>query len=116
MLIGVAAGQPVTSVSNVALAAVILPLASTVLSSVNVPLPLQLASAPVMGGTSFDDFMSALKTNFVWGVGDGEGVGLGRTVGDGDGAVAAPPQALRTSAPAASPANRRMGVTSLPCA
>ena len=73
MLILVSAGQPVTSVSNSALAAVMTPAASLVVVSVNVPLPEHVASGPVIGGTSFDGFRSAVKMNLSWGVGAGVG-------------------------------------------
>src|SRR6266850_6081039 len=107
MLILVSAGQPVTSVSNSALAAVMVPAASLVVVSVNVPLPAHVASGPAIGGTSFEGFRSAVKTNFSCGVGTGVGVGVGATVGDAVGATAAGPQALRTSIPDVSPARRK---------
>src|SRR6266508_4454937 len=111
MLIAVPAGQPVTSVSNNAFAAVMVPLASLVTFSVNVPLPAQVASALVMAGTSFEVLRSARNKNLFWGV--GVGVEVAATVGDGDGrAVVGLPQALRASTPAASPARRRIDTSS----
>src|SRR5206468_3695921 len=71
MLIAVLVGQPVMSVSNNALAAVMVPLASLVVVSVNVPLPEHEASGVVIGGTSFDGLRSAVKTNLSCGVWDG---------------------------------------------
>src|SRR5712691_6433987 len=112
MLIGVPAGQPVMSVSNNAFAAVMVPLASFVVVSVKVPLPEHDASALAIAGTSFVVLRSAVKTNLSCGVGAGVGVGVAATVGDAVGATAALPQALRTSAPAASPARRRIDTSS----
>src|SRR4051794_36958125 len=53
MLIGVPAGKPVRLTTKVAVAAVMLPAASLVVTNVIVDVPLPLASAPVMAGTSF---------------------------------------------------------------
>src|SRR5436309_7262313 len=107
MLIAVLVGQPVMSVSNNALAAVMVPLASLVVVSVNVPLPEHEASGVVIGGTSFDGLRSAVKTNLSCGVGAGVGVGVAATVGDAVGATAAGLQAPKTSTPALSPARRK---------
>src|SRR6267378_1421339 len=104
MLITVLAGQPVMATSNLAV----------VLVNVTVAVPAQLASASVIGGTSFADFSSALKV--FAGVGDGDGVGdaVGVGVGVGLGAAAVPPQAAMTIAAAAMPANTRI-CPILPC-
>src|SRR5919198_5108973 len=107
-MISVLVGQPVIVRSNCAVAAVIFPVVSFVVLSVNTPLPEHDASASAIAGTSLDDLRSALKTNFVCGVGDGESVGVGEA------ATGAPPQAARSSAVAARPANRRID-TSLAC-
>src|SRR5678815_1078263 len=106
MLILVSAGQPVTSVSNSALAPVMVPLASFVVFSVNVPLPEHVASGPVIGGTSFEGLRSARNTNLFTGV--GVGVDVAATVGVAVGSVVAgAAQALNTSTPAVSPVRRR---------
>src|SRR5438128_3733650 len=104
MLITVVAGQPVIETSNFALVPV----------NVTVALPLQVASASVIGGFSFEALSSAL--NVFAGVGDGDGDGDGDGVGDavrvgdglGLGAAAVPPHAAMTTAAAAMPANRRI--------
>src|SRR5438093_6948397 len=98
MLIAVVAGQPVMATSNLAV----------VLVKVTVAAPLQVASASVIGGTSFADFSSALKTFAT--VGDGLGVGLavGGAVGVGVETAAVPPQAATRIAAAAMPANTRI--------
>src|SRR6267143_4066844 len=64
MLMCVVEGQPLIVTSNFAVVAV----------NVTVALPLQVASAPVMGGTSFADLSSALKVFAGDGDGDGDGV------------------------------------------
>src|SRR5438034_1633886 len=102
----VPAGHAVTVSVNPAVAAVILPVPSLVVSRVNVPLPEHDASAFAIAGTSFVLFRSAVNENLSCGVGDGVGVGTG--VGVGDGAVAAPPQAPARIAVAARLASRRM--------
>src|SRR6185503_8350577 len=109
MLILVSAGQPVTSVSNNAVAPVMTPAASLVVVRVNVPLPAHVASAPAIGGTSFDVLRSAVKMYLSCGVGAGVGVAatVGWVVGDAVGATAAGPHALKMSAPVVSPARRR---------
>src|SRR5205809_7368606 len=104
MLITVVAGQPVIETSNFALVPV----------NVTVAVPLQVASASVIGGFSFEALSSAL--NVFAGVGDGDGDGDGDGVGDavrvgdglGLGAAAVPPHAAMTTAAAAMPANRRI--------
>src|SRR3989442_9586183 len=102
MLITVVAGQPVIETSNFALVPV----------NVTVALPLQVASASVIGGFSFEALSSAL--NVFAGVGDGDGDGDGAAdavrVGDGPGlgAAAVPPHAAMPTAAAAMPANRRI--------
>src|SRR5213593_897228 len=103
MLIAVVAGQPVMATSNLAV----------VLVKVTVAAPLQVASASVIGGTSFADFSSALKTFAT--VGDGLGVGLavGGAVGVGVETAAVPPQAATRIAAAAMPANTRIFKSSL---
>src|SRR5688500_15148834 len=108
MLILVSAGHPVMSVSNTALAAVIVPLASFVVFSVNVPLPVHDASGLVIGGTSFEGLRSAVNTNLVCGVGDG--LGVGDAVGDG--AAAGLLQALSSSTAAVTPESKRMDTSS----
>ncbi|OLC20598.1 MAG: hypothetical protein AUH33_03390 [Chloroflexi bacterium 13_1_40CM_68_21] len=98
------AGQPVIDTSNFALVPV----------NVTVAVPLQVASASVIGGFSFEALSSAL--NVFAGVGDGVGVGVGAVVGavvgarvgEGLGAAAVPPHAAITTAAAAMPANRRI--------
>src|SRR3982074_1906996 len=112
VLSAVPAGQPVTSVSNRALAAVTVPVASFVVFSVKVPLPEHDASALAMAGTSFDVLRSAVNTNLSCGVGDGTGVGAAVGVGVGDGAAAGLLQAVKSSAPAASPESRRIDTSS----
>src|SRR5260370_26639420 len=100
----VLAGQPVTVRLNPAVAAVILPVASFTVSSVNTPLPAQLASAFAIAGTSFVVLRSALNVNLSCGVGAGVGVGavvgavVGATVGDGAAAVPPPAAARRAVA------------------
>src|SRR5439155_5372134 len=96
MLITVLAGQPVMDTSNLAL----------VLVKVTVAVPLQLASASVIGGFSFDALRSALKTLATV----GSGLAVGEGVGLGVGAAAGPPQAAARIAAAAMPANRRMWI------
>jgi hypothetical protein len=100
MLIAVVAGQPVIVTSNL----------TDVGLNVTVAVPEQLASASVIGGTSFADFNSAL--NVLAGVGEGDGDGdavfVGDGLGDGLGAAAVPPQAAIRIAAAAMPAKRRM--------
>src|SRR5437588_2121273 len=73
----VVVGQPVMVRSNWPVAAVILPVESLVVFSVNVPLPVHEASASAIAGTSFEVLRSAVKTYFSCGVGAGVGVGLG---------------------------------------
>jgi hypothetical protein len=86
-----------------------------VLVNVTVAVPVQVASASVIGGFSFDAFRSALKV--LAGVGDGDGDGVGEAVaervGDGLGAAAVPPQAATRIAAAAMPTNARMFVPPL---
>src|SRR5258705_5249161 len=110
ILILVSAGQPVTSVSNSAFAAVMTPAASLVVVSVNVPLPAHVASGPVIGGTSFEGFRSAVKMNLSCGVGLGTGVGatVGWTGGDAGRGTAPGPQAPHPITPAGSPARKRI--------
>src|SRR6267378_2897224 len=64
MLIGVPAGNPVRLTANVAVEAMILPLASFVTSNVMVAVPVPEASAPTMGGTSLAGDNVALKTGW----------------------------------------------------
>src|SRR5688500_7356787 len=108
MLILVSAGQPATSVSNTALAAVMVPAASLVVFSVNGPFPAHDGSAFAIGGTSFDGLRSAVSTNLVCGVGDG----LGVVDGVGDGATAGLLQALSSRTAAVSPESKRMNTSS----
>src|SRR5256712_10450662 len=102
MLITVLAGQPVIATSNFALVPV----------NVTVAVPLQVASASVIGGFSFEALSSALKVLAGVGDGDGDGDGVGDAVRVGDGlglgAAAVPPHAAMTTAAAAMPANRRI--------
>src|SRR5438132_12118100 len=104
----VVVGQLLIVRSNWPVAAVILPVVSLVVFSVNVPLPVQDPSASVTAGTSFVVFRSAVKTNLSCGVGAGVAVGVG------DGAVAAPPHAATSMAAAARLRMRRID-TSLLC-
>jgi hypothetical protein len=82
--------------------------------SVTVAVPLQVASASVIGGFSFEALSSALKVFAGVGDGDGDGDGVGDAVGavvrvgEGLGAAAVPPHAAMTTAAAAMPANRRI--------
>src|SRR5438045_9297645 len=92
MLMTVLAGQPVMDTSNLAL----------VLVNVTMAVPLQVDSASVIGGFSFDAFRSALKT--LAAVGAGLGVGLGV------GAAAGLPQPAARLAAAALPAKRRVSI------
>src|SRR5438477_1107909 len=94
MLMTVVAGQPVIETSNFTL----------VVESVTVAVPLQLASASVIGGVSFDALSSALKV--FAGVGDGDGVG--EAVGVGVDTAAGPPQAATRIAATAMPASTRI--------
>src|SRR6185503_14964347 len=110
----VSAGQAVTVRLNPAVAAVILPVASFTVSRVKVPLPVQLASAFAIAGTSFVVFRSALDVYLSCGVGAGVGDAVGATVADGDGAAAVPPHAAARSAVAARLARSRID-TSLAC-
>src|SRR6267142_3060988 len=98
MLIAVAAGQPVMDTSNLAL----------VLVKVTVAVPLQVASASVIGGFSFAAFSSALNVLATVGTGVGASVGVGEAVGVGVDTAAVPPQAAIRIAVAANPANTRM--------
>src|SRR5439155_17262654 len=104
MLITVVAGQPVIETSNFALVPV----------NVTVAVPLQVASASVIGGFSFEALSSALNVfaGVGAGVGDGDGDGVGDAVRVDDGlglaAAAVPPHAAMTTAAAAMPANRRI--------
>src|SRR5581483_5684281 len=107
----VVVGQPLIVRSNWPVAAVILPVASFVVLSVNVPFPEHDASASAIAGTSFDVFRSAVNTYLSCGVGDGAGVAVGTVVGAVVGAVAAPPQAPRSTAVAARLARRRIGTS-----
>src|ERR1700687_6145777 len=65
----VVGGKPLSTISNFAVAAVILPVESWVVVIVTVVVPLPLASASVIGGFSFAGERSAVKTYTVWGVG-----------------------------------------------
>src|SRR5467141_394353 len=96
MLIAVVAGQPVIVTSNFTDAGF----------NVTVAVPAQVASASVIGGFSFADLRSALKTfaTVATGVGDGEAVG----VGVGVDTAAGPPQAAITIAAATIPAKARI--------
>src|SRR5512133_1881373 len=94
MLIAVVAGQPVMDTSNLAL----------VLVKVTVAVPVQVASASVIGGFSFEAFSSALNVLATVGT----GLGVGEAVGVGVDTAAVPPQAATRIAVAAMPANRRM--------
>src|SRR2546430_10892997 len=99
MLITVVAGQPAIVTSNF----------TDVGFKVTVAVPLQLASASAIAGTSFDDLSSALKTFATVGT----GVGVGEAVGVGvDTAAGSPPAAARIAA-AAMPANTRIFQSSL---
>src|SRR5213592_3551029 len=98
MLIAVVAGQPVMATSNLAV----------VLVKVTVAAPLQVASASVIGGVSFDAFRSALKTFATVGAGVGVGEAVGEGVGVGVDTAAVPPQAAIRIAVAAMPANTRI--------
>src|SRR6266446_9167250 len=103
MLIAVVAGQPLMTTSNFAVVAV----------NVTVAVPLQLASASVIGGVSFDAFRSALKTFATVGAGVGVGEAVGEAVGVGVETAAVPPQAAIRIAVAAMPANTR--ISDPPC-
>src|SRR5437762_5209122 len=94
MLIAVVAGQPVMDTSNLAL----------VLVKVTVAVPLQVDSASVMGGFSFEALRSALNVLATVGI----GVGVGEAVGVGVDTAAGPPQAAIRIAVAAMPANTRI--------
>src|SRR5260221_7515473 len=69
MMIIVVAGKPLRTISNFAVAAVILPVESFVVVSVTVVVPLPLASASAIAGFSFSGLRSAVKTKTVCGVG-----------------------------------------------
>src|ERR1700694_547166 len=94
MLIAVAAGHPVIDTSNFAL----------VLVKVTVAVPLQVASASVIAGFSFEAFRSALNVLATVGT----GLAVGDAVGVGVDTAAVPPQAATRMAVAALPANTRM--------
>src|SRR6267378_643046 len=96
MLIAVVDGHPLMTTSNFAVVAV----------NVTVALPVQVASGPVIGGTSFEDLSSALKTFET--VGDGDGVGEAVGVGVGVETAAGELQAAIAMAAAAMPANTRI--------
>jgi hypothetical protein len=96
MLIAVLDGQPLIVTSNFAVVDV----------NVTVALPVHVASAPAIGGTSFVDLSSALKV--LAGVGVGVGLAVGEAVGVGVDTAAVPPQAAIRIAAAAMPANTRM--------
>src|SRR5437667_11642573 len=64
MLIGVPAGNPLRLTTNVAVEVVMLPAASFVTSNVIVAVPVPLASAPTMGGTSLAGDSAAVKTGW----------------------------------------------------
>src|SRR2546428_10944835 len=97
MLIAVVAGHPVIVTSNF----------TDVGFKVTVALPVQVASASVIGGTSFADFSSALKTFATVGTGVGVGEAVGGAVGVGGDTAAVPPQAAVRIALAALPADTR---------
>src|SRR6266576_5233573 len=99
MLIAVVVGQPVMDTSNLAL----------VLVKVTVAVPLQVASASVIGGFSFAALSSALNVLATVGI----GVGVGEAVGVGVDTAAGPPQAAARIAAAAMPANTRIFQSSL---
>src|SRR5262245_23747820 len=73
MLIGVPAGQPVILTVNVAVPPVTLPAASFVVSNTIFDVPLQLASALDIAGTSFEDSSVAVNVGFTV-LGDVDGV------------------------------------------
>src|SRR2546427_3414005 len=98
MLIAVVVGHPLMTTSNFAVVAV----------NVTVALPVQVASASVIGGTSFADFSSALKTFATVGTGVGVGEAVGGAVGVGVDTAAVPPQGAIRIAGAAMPANTRI--------
>src|SRR2546428_14061240 len=99
MLITVVAGQPVIETSNFALVPV----------NVTVALPLQVASASVIGGFSFEALSSALYVFAGVGDGDGDGDGVADAVRVGDGLglgpAAVPPHAAMTTAAPPMPPN-----------
>src|SRR5260221_2123933 len=78
IVIMVLAGKALRTISNFAVAAVILPVESFVVVSVTVDVPLPLASASAIGGFSFAGDRSAVKTKTVCGVGAAV---VGATVG-----------------------------------
>src|SRR5471032_1407349 len=65
MLIGVPAGNPERFTTNVADAAVTLPALSFVVTIVTVAVPLPVASAPTIAGTSFAGSSVAVNVGFV---------------------------------------------------
>src|ERR1051326_2854235 len=73
-VIGVPGGKPLRLTTNVAFAAVMLFELSRVMSNVTVTLPLPVASAPAMGGFSFDVNMTAENVGFGCDGEDGEAV------------------------------------------
>src|SRR3954469_17072990 len=72
MLIGVFAGNPDRFTTNVPVAAVTLPAASLVTTSVTVASPRPEASAPTMAGLSFAGNSVAVKEGLVGAVGAGD--------------------------------------------
>src|SRR5712691_1135590 len=98
MLIFVVDGHPLMTTSNF----------TDVGFRVTVAVPAQVASGPVIGGFSFADFSSALKTFATVGTGVAVGVAVGEAVGVGVATAAGPPQAAIKIAAAAMPANARI--------
>src|SRR3982074_3043777 len=98
MLIAVPAGQPVIVTSNFTDAGF----------KVTVAVPAQLASASAIGGFSFADLRSALKTFDTVGTGVGLGEAVGGAVGVGVATAAGPPHAAIKIAAATIPAKARI--------
>src|SRR5437667_5263043 len=71
----VVAGKPLRVTSSLAFEPMILPVESFAVKIVTVAVPLPLASASVIGGTTFAGERSAVKTNWFCTVGAGVGVG-----------------------------------------
>src|SRR5438046_6886284 len=71
----VVAGKPLRVTSSFAFEPMILPVVSFAVKIVTVAVPVPLASASVIGGTTFAGERSAVKTNWFCTVGAGVGVG-----------------------------------------
>src|SRR5438552_13965908 len=84
----VVAGKPFRVTSSLAFEPMILPVESFAVKIVTVAVPLPLASASVIGGTTFAGDRSVVKTNWICWVGVGAGGGGAADVATAAGAAA----------------------------